>query len=489
MPKVLIVEDNPDWQRKLGDLLQEIGYDVEVAADEGETMARVTQTQFQLALVDVRLHGETREDESGLSLAMAIRALDPQVKVILLTGFGPATARVLRTLRYRGVVSFIEKHEIKDTSNLQNMIQMALAESGFEEVSNLCQFSLSLEIGQSLVVRTRGSYTGAARTSGVLKLNLPRYLRRTEMARSDPAGFRFSIKGIGQDLYRDIFLSHRKAQDAYLAAGARSELLCLSFEASREFLGIPLELLYSDDAANYLSLLNPMSRFVNGAVPQSRALSPEVISQLKGRLRVLVITSDTRPPIDLIDQIGEEIESFLQTQDSVEVKLILTDKATYTTVRHELRQCPYHIVHYVGHGLFEENSPEQSSLFFWEGPNRSGNVLPLTGAELSLLLQNSEVRLFYLSCCEGTRAGTAIDLLDDDYLGVADGIIQAGVPSALGFRWPVSVGGARKLALDFYESFLKYGSPERAVLDARRELAMRALDVPDWASLILIVQS
>jgi CHAT domain-containing protein len=79
--------------------------------------------------------------------------------------------------------------------------------------------------------------------------------------------------------------------------------------------------------------------------------------------------------------------------------------------------------------------------------------------------------------------------LDDDYLGIADGIIQAGIPSVLGFRWPVSVGGAWKLALDFYRSFLRYGSPEHALLDARRELAMSDLNNPDWASPVLVVQS
>jgi CheY-like chemotaxis protein len=489
MPRALVVDNSPDWQKKLEDLLRKLGYEVEVAASEREVMVRLTQTQFQLALVDVRLHGDVVEDESGLSLAMAIRALDPQVKVILLTAFGPATTLVLRAMRYQGVVNFIAKHEIRSASDLQSMIQTALAEPGFEETSDLCQFSLSLEIGQPLVVRTRGRYASSARTSGTLELNLPRYLRRTETARTDPAGFRFSIKGIGQDLYRSIFSSHRKVHNTYVVASAQSEVLCLSFEASREFLGVPLELLYSYEAANYLSLLHPMSRFVNGAVPQNRALSPGVLSQLKRRLRVLVIASDTKPPISLIDQIGEEIESLLEAHDSVEVKLIPTNRATYAAVRQELRQCPYHIIHYVGHGLFEENSPEQSSLFFWEGQNRSRSVLPLTGAELSLLLQGSNVRLFQLSCCEGTRTGTTIDLLDDDYLGVADGIIQAGVPSVLGFRWPVSADGAQKLALDFYESFLKYGSPERALLDARRELAISARDAPDWASPILIVQS
>jgi ActR/RegA family two-component response regulator len=486
--RVLVVDDNRDWRRKLENLLRGIGYDVETAANEGEAMARLTQTQFRLAFVDVRLHGEAEEDESGLSLAMAIRALDPQVKVILLTGFGPGPAQVVRAVRYQGVVNFIEKQKI-NASDLEAVAQRAMAESSFEECTGLSQFSLSLELGQSLVVRTRGKYVSAARTSAVLELNLPRYLRRTEMARTDPAGFRFSIKGIGQDLYRDVFSSHGRVHKTYVAASAASELLSLSFEASREFLGIPFELMYRDDTTKYLSLLHPMSRFIHGAVPQTRALSPETLSQLKGKLRILIIASDTRPPIALIDQIGEEISSLLETYDSIEVRLIPTSKATYTTVKHELSQCPYHIVHYVGHGLFEDKSPEQSSLFFWEGENRSGKVLPLRGAELALLLQNSDVRLFHLSCCEGTRVGTTADLLDDDYLGIADGIIQANVPSVLGFRWPVFADSAQKLALDFYRSLLKHGSPERALLDARRELALADPDNPDWASPILVVQS
>jgi len=487
-PKILVADNDPAWINEIASLLGDAGYAVQSAVNEGEALNAIAQQPFDLALIDVRLHGDDERDESGLSLAMAVHALDPRVKTILLTAFVPGIAQVVRAVRYQGAVNFIRKQEIAGASDLKTIIQTALAEPDLTEGSDLCQFSLSLEIGQPLVIRTRGRYVSATRTSEVLELNLPRYSRRTEMARTAPAGFRFSIKGIGQDLYRDIFSSHRKVHNTYLAASAASKMLSLCFEASREFLGAPLELLHSDDTAKYLSLMHPMARFINGAVPQNRALSPKVLSQLKEKLLVLVITSDTRPPIALIDQIGRELESLLAVHDSVQVKLIPTDQATYATVRQEIRQCPYHIVHYVGHGLFEENSPEQSGLLFWEGPNRSGDILPLTGAELSLLLKDSNVRLFHLSCCEGTRTGTMVDLLDDDYLGVADGIIQAGVPSVLGFRWPVSAVSARKLALDFYESFLKYGSPENALLDARRELAISGLDNPDWASPVLIVQ-
>ncbi len=112
---------------------------------------------------------------------------------------------------------------------------------------------------------------------------------------------------------------------------------------------------------------------------------------------------------------------------------------------------------------------------------------PLKASELKLLLQASEVGLLHLTCCEGTREGEAAHLLDDDFLGITDAAIQAGVPSVLGFRWPVSVDGARKLSIEFYRSLLKQGSPELALLESRRELAVDRDDLT-WASPILVVQ-
>jgi CHAT domain-containing protein len=78
--------------------------------------------------------------------------------------------------------------------------------------------------------------------------------------------------------------------------------------------------------------------------------------------------------------------------------------------------------------------------------------------------------------------------MDDDFLGIADAVVQAGVPSTLGFRWPVSDVGAPKLAKAFYGSLLRQGSPEIALWKARRELAGLGRDDPTWLSPILIHQ-
>ncbi len=80
-------------------------------------------------------------------------------------------------------------------------------------------------------------------------------------------------------------------------------------------------------------------------------------------------------------------------------------------------------------------------------------------------------------------------MLDDDFLGVAEGIINAGVPSVLGYRWPVSDEGAMLLATAFYESLVKQGHLDTALLDARREVAMLDRDDITWLSPILIMQT
>ncbi|MCP4529548.1 MAG: CHAT domain-containing protein [Aestuariibacter sp.] len=92
-----------------------------------------------------------------------------------------------------------------------------------------------------------------------------------------------------------------------------------------------------------------------------------------------------------------------------------------------------------------------------------------------------------MSSCYGTASGDDAALLDDDFLGLADAVVQAGVPSVLGFRWPVSDDGARKLALAFYRSLLEQGSPEIALWSARCELSIDRNDTT-WLSPILIHQ-
>ena len=128
-------------------------------------------------------------------------------------------------------------------------------------------------------------------------------------------------------------------------------------------------------------------------------------------------------------------------------------------------------------------------MYFWEQPNCQGRVLPMRASELATLLRDSELRFAYLSCCWGTATGSTTQLLDDDFLGIADSIVQAGVPAVLGSRWPISDRGAKTLALTFYRSLAEQGELDTALLDARREVAAQNKDSMGWVSPILIMQA
>ena len=54
------------------------GHVVCCAVNEAQALAYIDQSSFDFALVDVRLHGGAEDDESGLSLALALRALKPE---------------------------------------------------------------------------------------------------------------------------------------------------------------------------------------------------------------------------------------------------------------------------------------------------------------------------------------------------------------------------------------------------------------------------
>jgi CheY-like chemotaxis protein len=484
---ILVVDNEPDVRRTYSGFLGDAGHIVRLASNEGEALLAITQeNSFDFVLVDVRLHEEGDEDESGLSLAMAIKKLDPKVHIILMTGYKPRPAQIVRAVRYHGVVDFIEK-----TTDIHERILKIIEEIRasnqkpvFEKVGDITQLGLSLTGGQPTFVRARGRYVRSARTPKVLQVDVERYTRRVEIARRDPTNFRFQIREIGNELWREVFTEHPEAIEAYQLSAAKSQMLSLHFEGPRQFLALPLEFMRSKEPEEYIVLQHPVSRFVQGAVPKREALSPQILA-LKSRPRVLVIASNTKPPIPGVDAEAQALAQYFIRQNYIDVMLLRTEEATYTRVQEELRKPEYDIIHYAGHGLFNSFSPEESSLFFWKAEKQQGDVVPMKATELMMLLKQSEARLVYLSSCYGTTSGTPKDLLDDDFLGLADAVAQAGVPSVIGFRWPVSDSGAPKLASAFYESLFRWGSPEVALWHARCAIDR---DDPTWLSPILIHQ-
>jgi two-component system alkaline phosphatase synthesis response regulator PhoP len=90
MKKILVVEDDESIREGLVDLLRSEDYEVEVAADGHEGMAKSQEKNADLVLLDIMLPGP-----DGYSILKAMRAENIKTPVILLTARGQEVDKVL----------------------------------------------------------------------------------------------------------------------------------------------------------------------------------------------------------------------------------------------------------------------------------------------------------------------------------------------------------------------------------------------------------
>jgi len=307
--------------------------------------------------------------------------------------------------------------------------------------------------------------------------------------------WRTEARSIGRGLYASL------AQESTFVAGLSSSRnlpergsdLWLCTRGPRASLDVPFELLY--DGWEYLALSHPLYRQVVLAGPiASRKVEPfrlffKKLVQEKKKLRILLVASNVGVRVDAVDQEVEVLSDFLRARLAQlgvdhEIEVLHSADSTYARAQDALRNSHFHIIHYAGHGRFDDKIAERSSLFFREDTS----LKSMPASALKALLQESETRLLYLSCCLGAR--TAEGVGQGDFLGLVDGIVQADVPVVLGYRWVVSDKGAKEMALSFYETLFSTLCPEDALFQARRKLSTtRGRDDETWASPVLVVQN
>ena len=90
--QVLIVDDDPDLCKALGDLLEHEGYRVHAVGRGDEAIQQAKHVTYGAVLLDLRL-----PDLDGQAVLKALTELDPTLPVIILTGF-PTTENTVRSL-------------------------------------------------------------------------------------------------------------------------------------------------------------------------------------------------------------------------------------------------------------------------------------------------------------------------------------------------------------------------------------------------------
>jgi DNA-binding response OmpR family regulator len=493
---LLIIDDDQVASQLLSDGLRHWGYRVSVAHDGVAGLLIAQRETPDLIILDVMMPGM-----DGYEVCRQLKANSDtrNILILMLTSIRIESHDKIEGLNL-GADDYLAKPY--DKEELAARLKALLRRSSVPPYSipeGICIFSLTCKPEQHIDIRIKGTVSLHASSEELLHVKSDDSARGADQVPYH--NWRFNSKHWGEVLYDAIFVKHPEVLSTFkqsMGTVSKESNLHLNFESPRDFLRVPLEFLVDvlGQGQNHLSLQHPLTRSIMNVRTNRTAISPEFLNDIwrkKETLKILLIGSNTAPFIPAVDDeikvLGCELKGLFEAKRiPTQLKIIPTKKATYEVIRRELHNCKHHIVHYAGHGTHDHVSPENSHLFFWEKENMQGKVVPMSASELHMLLNSSDVRFVYLSCCWAAKTGEPSALLDDDFLGVADSVVQARVPSVLSFRWAVSDDGAKQLALSFYRSLAYHGQIDTALLDARYEVATKNRDDMTWLSPVLIMQ-
>jgi DNA-binding NtrC family response regulator len=86
-PRILVVDDDREFQRSLIKIFLKAGYQVNVASDSVQALAVLNRRHYDLIVLDLKMPGK-----SGLEVLREIKIKTPDAKVIVVTAFGDSTS-------------------------------------------------------------------------------------------------------------------------------------------------------------------------------------------------------------------------------------------------------------------------------------------------------------------------------------------------------------------------------------------------------------
>jgi DNA-binding NtrC family response regulator len=105
--RVLVADDQPDVLEALRWLLTGEGYEPEFVGSTDAVMERLRERPFDLLLMDLNYSRDTTSGREGLELIPRVRAHDPSMPIVVMTGWGSVDTAV-EAMR-RGARSFVQK--------------------------------------------------------------------------------------------------------------------------------------------------------------------------------------------------------------------------------------------------------------------------------------------------------------------------------------------------------------------------------------------
>ncbi|MDO9318454.1 MAG: sigma-54 dependent transcriptional regulator [Gammaproteobacteria bacterium] len=104
---VLVADDDKSILTALKLLLSSENLDAILCSTPGDALEQIRNHSFQLALIDLNYQEDTTSGQEGLKLIIAIREIDANLPIIVMTGWG--TVSIAVEAMKRGATDFVEK--------------------------------------------------------------------------------------------------------------------------------------------------------------------------------------------------------------------------------------------------------------------------------------------------------------------------------------------------------------------------------------------
>ncbi|MBD2207496.1 HEAT repeat domain-containing protein [Calothrix sp. FACHB-1219] len=289
------------------------------------------------------------------------------------------------------------------------------------------------------------------------------------------------LKSLGNQLYQALFPNQINARFHATMAGAQanqeSVRLRLIFQ-SPQLAALPWEFLYDAETTTFLgnNIQTVLSRYID--VP----LQKRDIKTAKLPLKVLLVISS---PTDLapLDATGEAtlINSALETHIKAgQIELDIIKEATTRNINQKLREKPYNIFHFIGHGVFKDNK----GYIALEDNNKQAKLMDENGFA-DFFLGYRSLGLAVLNSCKGAEVSE-----QQIFTGIAPNLVQRGIPAVVAMQYSIRDTTAKIFADEFYRT-LALGYPVDAAIQTTRNAISQevGLNQRDFATPVLYMRA
>jgi hypothetical protein len=203
------------------------------------------------------------------------------------------------------------------------------------------------------------------------------------------------------------------------------------------------------------------------------------IMRCEGTLRILVVSAQPVGfgRLSIEQEVTVIRRGFEPLIDAGLVEIDTLARATPSMIHNRLATGNYQVVHFIGHGVFDEDRGEGCLIFV----NENGSEYRLGERSIREIFRGRGLSLVFLNSCESGRGGRS-----DFNKGVAQSLVAHGLPALVANQYSVLDSSATSFAQHFYRSLAQGFSLGQAAREARIAVNYLLHGEPiDWAVPVL----